>query len=262
MWLGRAFHVASVTMVRGAALVEGDVQLGLHHRTAAAGVLEYAERPAPSQPQADAILALGKVRGDVVRQVEPALAVVRDRRAEHIVAHLPAIHVQFVISQSADVDRGRGGDLLQCDGFAQPGERTLVVRHPVRADPIARPVGCRERSHTERCRRAPRRRRAGLIPHADLPPAARTLGQRRAGVRYPLRLIRCDLARVPQRPLVGCQRSGRVGHQQLVRRLCQTADPRRNRPGKSRLRPIDTQGVDQSLTKQPLRRTGLRSPSR
>ena len=148
---------------QGGGPVEREVQLGLDHRTADARVLEHAERPTPAQPQTDAVLALDEVLGDVVGQVQPALAVVRDRRAEHVVAHLLAVHVEFVITQGADVGRGRGRDLLQRDGLAQPGERPLVVLHPVRADPLAAPVGRRERSHGERrrLRSTARARRSG-----------------------------------------------------------------------------------------------------
>lgn len=210
--------------------VERQVHLGLHHRADRARVLEHAERPAPTKPQGDAVLAFDEVFGDVVGQVQPSFAVIRHGRAEYVVAHLLAVHIKFIVAQRTDVSRGRGRDLFEHDGLTQPGQRPRVVLHPVGPDPLAAPVGRRKRSHAEVCRLAPRRLRAGLVPHADLPPAAGSHGQRPARIGHPLRLVRRDLARVPQRsPPLG-QRLGRVGHEHLASRLLEPPGTQRNRP--------------------------------
>ncbi len=217
---------------------------------------EHAERPTPAQPQTDAVLTLDETTGDVVGQVQPAFAVVRDRRAEHVVAHLLAVHVQFVIAQGADVGRSRGWDLVQRDRLAQPGERPLVVLHPIRADPRAAPVGRRERSHAERrrCRSTARARRSGptrglsTSSATPSPAACRHTAPTATGSIPP-----CPNPRVSpgRRPARWASRPRAPGTPSAPGR-----GPRAESPRKTRLRPIDAQRVRQTLAAQLFRRGG------
>ena len=112
--------------------------------------LSDTQRPTAAQPQADTVLSLDEVRGDVVSQVEPALAVVGDRRAEHIIAHLLAVDVAV---RNTPRRRRRSVAMAGTCGnvtvFRSQGSGPSLFCHPVCADPIAVPVGGRKRSDAE-----------------------------------------------------------------------------------------------------------------
>ena len=115
------------------------------------------------------------------------------------------------------------------------------------------PIGRRQQAHAPGCGAAPRRRPPRLVPHADLPVAARATGERPAGVLHVQRGIRTHLAAVPQIALIRGQLVRRRRHQHPIGGLYLRALPGAHDPAQPRSHRVDAQRIDQVLAAQSIR---------
>ena len=120
-------------------------------------------------------------------------------------------------------DRGIARREPDPDGALQDRVRTLGLVAAVAADPLSLPVVGIQEAHRPAGGLAPIRGDTVLVPDPHRPPADVVRRERLAGVRNVQRLIRGDLAGVPERFLTFAKRRFRARHADLVRRLAQPA---------------------------------------
>ena len=179
--------------------------------------------PAISQHDAQAILPLDQLPGDIIGAVKRPLGISRPTWIKNLIANSPPVHRGFVIAQSRDEKSGPLNSLRHLEFPAEKRGRIfaieVLVLERVRLaviQPLGLPVLRQQQTHIPGGRFAPCRNRLDLVPNPHFPITGGILCQRFPAIGNLDRVHRGDLATVPKIPLVSFQLTLTAGHQNLI----------------------------------------------